>query len=277
MPLSGLQVVSLESRRAELVETLVRQQGGECFNAPSVRELPLEENTSCLDLARDLIADVYDALVLTTGVGAQCMIDAARSVEIEEPLLTALARTQIVSRGPKPVAVLRQYGIRATLNVPEPNTWREVAEQMSAITARKVAIQEYGVPNPELNALLADKGYDVTSVPIYRWALPVDIRPIEEAARRIAAGACDIVLFLSSVQLTHLLEVAERRGLRELVMQRLAGETVICSIGPVMNDALARHGLAPDFIPKHPKLAICIRQLAESAPALVMRKRAASG
>ena len=43
MSFAGLTVVSLESRRADLVENLVRDEGGICFNAPSVRELPLEE------------------------------------------------------------------------------------------------------------------------------------------------------------------------------------------------------------------------------------------
>ena len=41
MSFAGLTVVSLESRRADLVENLVRDEGGICFNAPSVRELPL--------------------------------------------------------------------------------------------------------------------------------------------------------------------------------------------------------------------------------------------
>jgi uroporphyrinogen-III synthase len=273
MSLEGLRIVSLESRRAELVETLVEQQGGECFNAPSVRELPLEENESCLQLVRDLIGGNYDALVLLTGVGAQYLIDAASSVRLDGPLIEALKRLTTVSRGPKPAAVLRRYGAPAKVNVPEPNTWREVAEAMRGLPSRKVAIQEYGVENPELVALLEGQGYQVTSVAVYRWAPPVDLEPLEEAARRIAAGRCDIVLFLSSVQLTHLLEVADRLALRESILERFASDVVIASIGPVMTDALTRHGLAPDFAPKHPKLAICIRQLADEAPALVRKKR----
>lgn len=273
MPFDGLRIVSLESRRADLVEELVRQQGGVCFNAPSVRELPLEENEPCLQLARDLTADVYDALVLTTGVGAQYLIDAAASIGIERALIEALKRVTTVARGPKPAAVLRQHGAPAKMNVPEPNTWREVADVMRNLPVRKVAIQEYGVQNPEFVVMLEEFGFDVTAVPVYRWAPPVDQGPIEEAARRIATGQCDIVLFLSSVQLTHVADVAERMGVRDALLDRLRRDVVIASIGPVMTDALTRFELAPDFEPKHPKLAICIRQLADEAPRLVAAKR----
>ena len=73
--------------------------------------------------------------------------------------------------------------------------------------------------------------------------------------------------------LTHLLDAAENLALRTPVLERLQRDVLIASIGPVMTEALARYGLAPDFAPKHPKLAICIRQLADEAPALVRTKR----
>ena len=52
---------------------------------------------------------------------------------------------------------------------------------------------------------------------------------------------------------------------------------VVASIGPVMTDALVKTGLTPDFEPKHPKLAPCIRELAERVSALVAAKRPGPG
>jgi uroporphyrinogen-III synthase len=222
---------------------------------------------------RDLVADRYEALVLLTGVGAEYLREAAQALGLEQELLAALGRVQTISRGPKPAAVLRKWGVPADLNVPEPNTWREVADAMTGLAARKVAVQEYGVSNPEFTAVLQAKGFDVTATPVYRWALPLDRQRLEEAGRRIVAGGCDVALFLSSVQLVHLLEVSDKWGLRDHILRMLARDVVVCSIGPVMNEALAQHGLQPDFVPKHPKLAICIRQLAENARALLERKR----
>lgn len=73
-----------------MLENLVRSEGGICFNAPSVRELPLEENHSRLELVRELVADKHEALVLTTGVCLSYLIDAAKSIGLEAELLAAL-------------------------------------------------------------------------------------------------------------------------------------------------------------------------------------------
>ena len=273
MSLAGLRLVSFESRRATLVEDLVRQQGGDCFNAPSVRELPLEENEPCLEFVREIVGGRYEALVLTTGVGAEYLQESAKALGLDRELIGALAEMKTISRGPKPAAVLRRWGVPANLNVPEPNTWREVAEAMRSLPVSKVAVQEYGVSNPELVAALEAQGFDVTATAVYRWALPLDVRPLEEAVRRLATRSCDIALFLSSVQLTHLLETASRLELEEAVRGCLLDQAVIASIGPVMTEALTREGFTPEFSPKHPKLAVCIRQLADAAPRLVAAKR----
>ena len=212
-------------------------------------------------------------MVLLTGVGTDYLLDAAEAVGLRSDLTAALSRVRTVARGPKPAAVLRRIGVRPTLNVPEPNTWREVAKAMRALPPGRTAIQEYGVSNPELVAALEAHGFQTTTVPVYRWTLPLDLEPLETAARRLADGDCDVLLLLSSVQLAHLLETAERLGLRERVVERLRRDVVTASIGPVMTEALEREGLRPDFTPKHPKLAICIRQLAEQASELVARKR----
>jgi uroporphyrinogen-III synthase len=77
------------------------------------------------------------------------------------------------------------------------------------------------------------------------------------------------------VQLTHVQQIAGRLNLRDELLRVLRERIVVVSIGPVMTDALLREEITPDFTPKHPKLAICVRQLAQEAPSLVARKRRA--
>jgi hypothetical protein len=48
MGLKGLRILTLESRRSDLVRNLIVEQGGECFNAPSVRERPLDANPQAI-------------------------------------------------------------------------------------------------------------------------------------------------------------------------------------------------------------------------------------
>jgi uroporphyrinogen-III synthase len=73
---------------------------------------------------------------------------------------------------------------------------------------RKIAVQEYGKPNPHMQRALQNLGAQVSSVSLYRWQLPDDVDPLRKAAHRLARDEFEIVLFTSSIQLEHLLEIA---------------------------------------------------------------------
>jgi len=189
-----------------------------------------------------------------------------------ERLSAALRRATIVSRGPKPVSVLRELGVPIGIMIPEPNTWKEIVEAVAPRTERRIAVQEYGRPNTEMNDALERMGATVTPITLYRWELPDDLGPLEEAVRRIATDACDVVLFTSSVQLDHLLEIARRLGLEPAVRNALANKLAIASIGPVMTAALEAHGFPPDIIPRHPKMWALVKAAGETGAAAIAAK-----
>jgi uroporphyrinogen-III synthase len=266
-------VLSLESRRADAMEQLIRRHGGEPFVAPSVKEIPFEQHAEAFRWAERLVAGEFDLIVLMTGTGLAFLRDIVAERVSPESFAASLRRIAIVSRGPKPVAVLREMGVSAATVVPEPNTWREIVPAVAARPERRVTIQEYGRANPGLVAAIEHLGATVTPISIYRWALPDDQGPLREAVRRIAARECDVVLFTTSIQLTHLLEVAEAMGRAAEVRQALARDLVVGSVGPVMDAALADAGLTPDVVPAHPKMAVLVRAAAEQAAAVLARKR----
>jgi uroporphyrinogen-III synthase len=190
-----------------------------------------------------------------------------------ERLVEGLKKVTILSRGPKPLPILREMNLRAQIVVPEPNTWKEIVETVAARPERRIAVQQYGRPNLEMNVALEQLGVSVTSVPIYRWELPADLEPLREAARRLAAREYDVVLFTSAIQLDHLWEVACRLGLEEEVRKALTAHVVIASVGPVMTAALESYGLSADIIPQHPKMGALIRAASEAAVGVLAVKR----
>ena len=270
---AGLRVLSLESRRADLMEELIRRHGGVPFVAPSVKEIPFEQHEEAYQWAERLFAGEFDLIVLMTGAGLTFLRDVLAERYPRERFADALRRLTIVSRGPKPVAVLQEMGVTARLMVPEPNTWREIVPVLAARPERRITLQEYGRANPEFLAALRELGAEVSSIAIYRWALPDDTGPIREAVRRIAAHKCDVVLFTTSIQLTHLMEVAAQMGRAVEVRQALKSHLVIGSVGPVMNATLMDYGITPDIEPAHPKMAALVRTAAELAGPLVARKQ----
>ncbi len=261
----GLRVLSLESRRAQEIAKLIANYGGEPIVAPALREVPLESNTQAIAFAEGLLRGEFDLVILLTGVGTRALVSVVESVGKREVFLEALRRVPVIVRGPKPLAVLRELNVPAAIAVPEPNTWRELlralddaaAEKRIAIRGARVAVQEYGVSNPELLAGLAERGARVVRVPVYRWALPENLAPLENAIRAICEARLDAVLFTTSVQVTHLMQVAKEMNL-EIALRRGLERMVIGSIGPTTTESLRHHGLAPDLEPAHPKMGFLV-------------------
>jgi uroporphyrinogen-III synthase len=273
MPFGGLRVLSLESRRAKEMETLIRREGGEPFVAPSVEERALEDHREALGFVHRLHAGEFDLVVCMTGAGLAFLRDVAQADGSLEELAAGLRNTFIVARGPKPVPILRELGARAQIVVPEPNTWKEVVDAVASRPERRVAVQEYGRPNPEMTAALEGLGARVECVAIYRWDLPADLGPLREAARRLAAREIDVVLFTSSIQLDHLFQIAAELGIDADVRSALLEYSAVASVGPIMTEALTAAGLAADIIPMHPKMAGLVKAAAESAASTLRSKR----
>lgn len=267
---SGLRVLSLESRRAREMATLITRHGGQAIVAPSMQEVPLESNPEALAFARALTEGRLDMVIFLTGVGTRVLTRVAETVYPREQFAQALRRVTVVARGPKPVAALKELGVQVTIVVPEPNTWRDLLQALDErgnllpLQGSRVALQEYGSSNPELLAGLTQRGAQVTRVPVYQWAMPDDVGPLRTAVEAIARGEIDVVLFTTSVQVVHLLKVAEELNLVETV-RRAFGQILVGSIGPITSQELRKHGLGVNIEPSHPRMGILVSEAARAA------------
>jgi len=275
---AGLRVLSLESRRAAEMGKLIATYGGTPMVAPTMREVPLESNVEAQAFTHELLAGGFDMVILLTGVGTRALTRVAETVCPREEFIAALQRIPIVARGPKPVAALKELGLSVTLAVPEPNTWRELLVALDGtreslpVHGKRVAVQEYGAPNPELLAGLGERGAHITQVQVYEWALPEDTGPLRNAVAAIAGGEVDVALFTTSIQVVHLLKIAAEMNLEESVRQAFA-RILVGSIGPVTSEELRAHGITADFEPSHPKMGFLVNEVAQRSAELVARKR----
>jgi uroporphyrinogen-III synthase len=272
-----LRVLVLESRRRNEMAALVSTYGGRPVAAPALREIPLESNPDALAFADTLQHDAFDIVILLTGVGTRALLDVVETTSSRDEFVAALARTKIVPRGPKPLAVLRELKITPWITVPEPNTWRELLTALDekvggSLHGQRIAVQEYGKPNDELLRALEARGASVTSVPVYRWALPDDIEPLRGAVSGIVRGDLDVALFTTSVQVVHLMQVADSMGQSNAVRDALR-RMVVASIGPTCTEELRNQGIAADLEASHPKMGFLVREAAERSPELLRLKR----
>jgi uroporphyrinogen-III synthase len=274
----GLRVMAFESRRANEAATLISTFDGRPLVAPALREVPLESNSAALAFADGLFRDEFDVVVFLTGVGLRTLVDVVAPVHPRAALSAALARTRVVARGPKPLAVLRELRVPVWAAAAEPHTWREVLGALDAKAAEyplrgaRIAVQEYGESNVELESGLRERGARVTPVPVYRWELPEDPGPLMNAVTAIAYGTVDVVIFTARVQVDHLWQIASMLGIEPEVRRGLA-RMVVASIGPTTSEALRQCDLAPDLEASHPKMGVLITEAARQAQALLPGKR----
>lgn len=276
----GLRVLALESRRAKEIATLIRNNGGAPTVVPVMREVPLESNEEAFAFARRLMAAEFDTVLFLTGAGTRMLFQAIETRIRREDLLAAMRRTRIVARGPKPVAVLREWGLAAAIVSQEPGTWREVLDALDTaagveLRGMRIAVQEYGVPNQPLLDGLHDRGAVITRVPVYQWALPEDQSEMRATIDALGRGAFDVVLFLTGTQAVHLCRVAEQMGRKTAVLENLR-RMVVVSVGPSTTEELSRQGITPDFQPSHPKMGILVSESAQATAHLLSLKRKTS-
>ena len=268
----GLTVLSLESRRAEEMATLIGKYGGVPMVAPSMREQKLDLTRALDAFERALAAGDIHALTCMTGVGTRMFL---RELAARDPRhLETLRNIKLVARGNKPLQALKEFGL-VGVNVAKPHTWHEVQDHLLSMleAGQHAVLLEYGeaMPAPMLREL-GFAGLRVTSLPVYRCAFPHDSGPLDAAVRDCVLGGPDVLLLSSGTQALHFLKYAEGLGLLSHAREAL-NQLVIVSIGPACSEAAADLGLRIDLEANPHKMGILVRLAAEHAPGIIEKRR----
>ncbi len=273
---NGLTVAAFESRMAAEIIRLIERHGGVPLVTPALREIPLDDNSAALKFGVQLTTERVDMLILLTGVGTTALFDLLKTRYPWPSIVEALKQTALVARGPKPVAALKAFGLQPTLTVPEPNTWIDLIstlDEYRPVKKLRVAVQEYGVSNPDLLEALKQRGAEVFQVPIYRWALPEDLGSLRQALNNIIDGKVSVLLITNAAQVDHVMQVLEKDGKVEPFRAAL-NKMVVASIGPTASERLRHHEWPIDLEPSHPKMGILVKEIGQQVHALRQSKNA---
>ena len=272
---STARIGAFESRRADDLKRLIEKFGGQAHVSASMREVQLDDQREAIDFAHRLLVGDIDVVVLLTGVGFRYLMNVVSKHVDQERLIHSLTDVVTVARGPKPAAVMREFGLQPTYRVPEPNTWREILTTMDAelsLNNQTVALQLYGKVNPSLIAGLEARGAKVVSVPIYRWDFPESTVELEKNVHRLVSHELDMVMFTSAHQLVNLIKLARRLNLEQEVVTGL-NQTIVASIGPTTSEMIREYGIEVDFEPSHPKMGHLVSESARHFQNLQFRKQ----
>lgn len=246
--LDGLTILVPESRELDLFAGMLEAQGAQALRCPLVQIADLDDPAQAAPWIAEMLHAPFDFTVLLTGEGLRKLLDLAG--EQRDSLIAAFQKTRTVTRGPKPARALREIGLSPSLTASEPTSQSVLAclEQQN-IQGSRIGVQLYpGDGAQPLVDALRRHGAEVFPVTPYRYITQTESEQVAQTIRDLAAGRIGMIAFTSSPQIERLFAVAREFGLMLELTQGLA-RTPIAAIGPVMESALAAHGLSSAIHP----------------------------
>jgi uroporphyrinogen-III synthase len=247
-PLAGRTIAVPEGRELEVFAGLLERRGASVLRCPLIAIRDAPDPAAVLDFVRRFANGGCDDLILTTGEGLRRLLACIDRHEpaLKDPFLAALSRARKITRGPKPARALRELGLQPDLAAEVPTTQGIIASlEHEDLTGRRVGVQLYGSdPNRPLIDFLERAGASVLTVAPYVYADAADDAAVQGLLARLTAGEVDAIAFTSTPQVERLFAAASVRA----VSAALAG-TLVAAVGPVVAEALARHGVRAQLMP----------------------------
>jgi uroporphyrinogen-III synthase len=261
--LQGARVALLEARRESELAALVRRHGGEPVCVPALREVE-RDFAGELAAACDVVERGGATVVFTTGTGLERVLRVAAGMGRSEGLRAGLARSTVVCRGPKPIAVLKREGLPVHVRADAPHTTAELLVALAPlpIEGRDVVAVHDGGTNRAVAESLASRGARVVEVRPYEWALPEDVSGLRDLVATLASGSVDAIAVTTQVQARHLFAIAESMGKADDLRTALRDRVVVAAVGPTCAQTLVELGAPPHVTPVQPKMGPMVLALA---------------
>ncbi len=249
-PLDGRTVALAEGRQLEELAQLLEAEGASVRRYPLLSILDAPDAASVHAWIDELINGRFALVVLMTGEAVRRLVGFAERQGKKEAFLQALATTRTISRGPKPVAALRELGLKPSQIAPAPTTEGVLTcLQEEPLAGLVVGFTLYGSDNPRLSKFLVSRGATPRPVLSYIFAPASDDVRVAELITLLAKGAIDIVVFTSSPQVERLLEVATKSDRIEELLRGLQLARV-AAVGPLVAEALRQRGVTVSICPE---------------------------
>jgi uroporphyrinogen-III synthase len=248
--LNGYRILILETREEAQFSRLLTEQGADVLQCPmfSIEDAP--DPAPLEAWIGRAIHEPFDDLVLMTGEGLRRLMKVVRRIGMEKDFIAALGRSRKFARGPKPGRALREIGLEPQQTTERP-TSEGIAEMLSRIDLKghRLGLQLY--PDKDHSTLIGAitaQGAEVDPVLPYVYDAKAADSNIVTAIEEMAHGRIDAIALTSSGQARRLFDVAKAHGCEARLREGLT-KTPIASVGPVVSDELAAHGLRASISP----------------------------
>ena len=256
--LTGKRIVIAGSQKTNEMSVIIAKQGGTPL-VRSLQGLTVFDESLLAEPLQQLAREGADWVILTTGIGAESLVNASEKLGVRERLLAVFSQSKIASRGYKTTAFLKRNGLQAVVN-DEDGTILSLMGNLETrnFDGERVWIQLHGEPAPELEQFLRQKGaLLVQSVLPYRHSPPA-INTLEQLLSELEGGAVDAVCFTTGVQVNYLFRYALEQGRVQALLQAFNGPALAAAVGKVTAQALKEYGVERMIVPETERMGAMI-------------------
>ncbi|MEM8925038.1 MAG: uroporphyrinogen-III synthase [Actinomycetota bacterium] len=257
-PLAGYTIGVTADRRSDEQISLLTGRGAECLHGPTVRTHPLRPEDEIDAATRELLNDPPAFMLLTTGIGVRGWLEAADALLIGEEVRAMLVEARLLVRGPKAHGAAITAGLNVEWNAPTA-TSAEVLDKLDELaeSGARVGVQIDGDSRRSIVPALCERGYDVVSIPVYRWSLPEDVSRAQALIRAVIDRRVDLVTFTARPAAENFTKVAEDLGVLSEVQEAFATDVKAVCIGNVCAEGVTGLGVDP-IIPERFRLGAMV-------------------
>ncbi|WP_077622307.1 uroporphyrinogen-III synthase [Sediminibacillus massiliensis] len=256
--LTGKQIGLAADRKSEALSEIIRKKGG----TPVVRSIQgqrlLNEKKAEEDVEH-LIQSQFDWVILTTGIGAEALEQAANRIGRLDAYIDSLQQTKLAVRGSKTVAWMKKWGLQPAFTSPD-GTMDQLINGLKSqdIHGRQFFFQAYNKDEERLIKQLESLPITIyISMPYYY--LPPETNTLENLRASIVHRELDAVIFTSKTQVQNLFtDSPNKQGL----LDAFRNKVVAVAVGKVTGEELLNAGIQRVVEPDKPKMGAMIIALA---------------
>ncbi|MFD2616263.1 uroporphyrinogen-III synthase [Terrilactibacillus laevilacticus] len=248
-------------RQAENISTLVTKHGG----TPSIYSIQgqwLLNDEVCKENVKTLVDEPFDWIVLTTGIGARTLEEAAEKINEKDRFLQSLQKTPLAIRGSKTLKWLKDHNLVPD-RVSEDGTMKHLIssfkQERENEKGKRVYLQLYDQDDAELKQQFESLGFDPYLSKPYSYKQP-DPETLLSLTEKIVEQSLDAVVFTSKTQVRNLFKQPDQKA---SLVKAFNDQVLAVAVGKVTAGELEEQGIKKLIQPENQKMGQMIVRLSE--------------
>jgi uroporphyrinogen-III synthase len=285
MSLTGLTIAITGSRRGSELARIVKNLGARPYVAPTVgieADLKTPDN-AIVEFIKSITRQDVDYMVFMTGPGVFSLMAIAKSYGMEEDLIAALQKVNVVARSTKPQMVLKKYGIRTHL-IPDENTAKGVLKLLKNIgmLGKTIRILWHGGCHIQLGEELYRAGAaNVIEASTYLYSFELNndgasiltslgfnyvvpkLGTVIHLIEDIIAGRIDVITFTSPPSVHGLFKIANVNHTIGSLRDSLNKNVIVAAVGPSTEEAIKENKVVVNVMPQIYNMGAMVKSISD--------------